>query len=83
MRVAAIDIGTNTTRLLVADVEDAHVEPVVRRSTVTRLGEGVDARRRLLPEPIARTRNALADYRRRHLRLVRRWCEHLALFVLV
>jgi exopolyphosphatase / guanosine-5'-triphosphate,3'-diphosphate pyrophosphatase len=64
MRVAAIDLGTNTTRLLVGDVLDGRVETVVRRSTITRLGEGVDARRRLLPFPIARVRNCLSDYRR-------------------
>jgi exopolyphosphatase/guanosine-5'-triphosphate,3'-diphosphate pyrophosphatase len=63
-RVAAVDLGTNSTRLLVADVEDGNVVEVVRRSVVTRLGEGVDARRRLLPVPIARVRNVLADYRR-------------------
>jgi exopolyphosphatase/guanosine-5'-triphosphate,3'-diphosphate pyrophosphatase len=64
MRVAAIDLGTNTTRLLVADVHDGHVEDVVKRTRITRLGEGVDERRRLLPLPIARVRNCLADYRR-------------------
>src|ERR671917_2234701 len=64
MRVAAIDLGTNTTRLLVADVDDGHVEDVVKRTRITRLGEGVDQRRRLLPLPIARVRNCLADYRR-------------------
>jgi exopolyphosphatase/guanosine-5'-triphosphate,3'-diphosphate pyrophosphatase len=64
MRVAAIDLGTNTTRLLVGDVVDGRVDALVRRSTITRLGEGVDARRRLLPFPIARVRNCLADYRR-------------------
>jgi exopolyphosphatase / guanosine-5'-triphosphate,3'-diphosphate pyrophosphatase len=64
VRVAALDLGTNTTRLLVADVEDGTVEEVVRRSRITRLGEGVDARRRLLPLPITRVRNCLADYRR-------------------
>jgi len=64
MRVAAIDQGTNTTRLLVADVAGGGVSDVVRRSTITRLGEGVDARRRLLPLPITRVRNCLADYRR-------------------
>jgi exopolyphosphatase/guanosine-5'-triphosphate,3'-diphosphate pyrophosphatase len=63
-RVAAVDLGTNTTRLLVADVDGERVDEVVRRSTVTGLGEGVDARRRLLPVPIARVRNVLADYRR-------------------
>src|SRR5918995_6013311 len=64
MRVAALDLGTNTTRLLVADVVDGRVEEVERRLTITRLGEGVDRRRRLLPLPIARVRNCLADYRR-------------------
>ena len=47
MRVAAIDLGTNATRLLIADVEDGQVSVVQRRTTITKLGEGVDARRRL------------------------------------
>jgi exopolyphosphatase/guanosine-5'-triphosphate,3'-diphosphate pyrophosphatase len=64
VRVAAVDIGTNTTRLLVADVVDGRLEEVHRESRITRLGEGVDARRLLLPAPIARVRNVLADYRR-------------------
>ncbi len=64
IRVAAIDLGTNATRLLVADVEDGRVDEVLRRTRITRLGEGVDARRRLLPTPIARVRNVLSDYRR-------------------
>jgi exopolyphosphatase/guanosine-5'-triphosphate,3'-diphosphate pyrophosphatase len=63
-RVAAIDLGTNSTRLLVADVDGEHLEEIARRLTITRLGEGVDERRRLLPLPIARVRNCLADYRR-------------------
>jgi exopolyphosphatase/guanosine-5'-triphosphate,3'-diphosphate pyrophosphatase len=64
VRVAAIDLGTNTTRLLVADVVDGEVRELVRRSTITRLGEGVDQRKRLLPLPVARTRNTLSEYRR-------------------
>jgi exopolyphosphatase/guanosine-5'-triphosphate,3'-diphosphate pyrophosphatase len=64
MRVAVVDLGTNSTRLLVADVEGANVREVARRLTVTRLGEGVDSRRRLLPTAIARVRNVLVDYRR-------------------
>ena len=65
MRVAGIDIGTNTTRLLVADVVDGRIAGELHReSRITRLGEGVDARGRLLPAPIARVRNVLADYRR-------------------
>jgi exopolyphosphatase/guanosine-5'-triphosphate,3'-diphosphate pyrophosphatase len=62
--VAAVDLGTNTTRLLVAQVEDGRVEELHRESRITRLGEGVEARGRLLPLPIARVRNALSDYRR-------------------
>ena len=64
MRVAAVDLGTNTTRLLVADVDGGRLDEVHRETRITRLGEGVDARRRLLPVPIARVRNVLADYRR-------------------
>jgi exopolyphosphatase / guanosine-5'-triphosphate,3'-diphosphate pyrophosphatase len=64
MRVAVVDLGTNSTRLLVADVVDGTVEDVARRLEITGLGEGVDTRRRLLPAPVARVRNVLADYRR-------------------
>jgi exopolyphosphatase/guanosine-5'-triphosphate,3'-diphosphate pyrophosphatase len=64
VKVAALDLGTNTTRLLVADIGDGRVEELHRETRITRLGEGVDARRRLLPVPIARVRNALTDYRR-------------------
>jgi exopolyphosphatase / guanosine-5'-triphosphate,3'-diphosphate pyrophosphatase len=64
MRVAAIDQGTNTTRLLVADVEDGELEEVSKQTEITRLGEGVDSRRRLLPLPITRVRNVLTGYRR-------------------
>ena len=64
MRVAAVDLGTNSTRLLVADVDDGRLDDVVRRVKITRLGEGVDERKRLLPGPIARVRNVLVDFRR-------------------
>ena len=63
-RVAAVDLGTNSTRLLVADIEDGRISDVDRETRITRLGEGVDARRRLLPVPIARVRNVLSDYRK-------------------
>ncbi len=63
-RVAAVDIGTNSTRLLVADVEEGSVRELDRRLEITRLGEGVDERRILLPQAIARVRNVLAEYRR-------------------
>ncbi|MEP6978241.1 MAG: Ppx/GppA family phosphatase [Thermoleophilia bacterium] len=64
MRVAAVDLGTNSTRLLVADVDGGRVEDLARETRITRLGEGVDERRRLLPLPIARVRNCLSDFRR-------------------
>src|SRR3954471_4695954 len=62
-RVAAIDCGTNSIRLLVADVpaEGAHTD-LLRRMEVVRLGQGVDATGRLAPEAIERTRRVLAEY---------------------
>jgi exopolyphosphatase / guanosine-5'-triphosphate,3'-diphosphate pyrophosphatase len=62
--VAAIDQGTNTTRLVIGDVADGRIQELHRESRITRLGEGVDTRHRLLPVPIARVRNVLSDYRR-------------------
>src|SRR5712691_9463731 len=64
MRVGVVDLGTNSTRLLVADVDNGNVDEIERRTDITRLGEGVDERRKLLPVPIARVRNVLAEYRR-------------------
>jgi exopolyphosphatase/guanosine-5'-triphosphate,3'-diphosphate pyrophosphatase len=66
-RVAAIDCGTNSIRLLVADVttgdDGAHwLRDVHREMRVVRLGQGVDATGVLAPEAIARTRAALLDY---------------------
>jgi exopolyphosphatase/guanosine-5'-triphosphate,3'-diphosphate pyrophosphatase len=67
VRLAGIDIGTNSTRLLVADVDgrdrDARVTPLDRRMRITRLGQGVDASRRLHTDAIARTLDALREYR--------------------
>jgi exopolyphosphatase/guanosine-5'-triphosphate,3'-diphosphate pyrophosphatase len=63
-RVGVVDLGTNSTRLLVADVEDSRVSELDRHLEITRLGEGVDARGQLLPQAIARVRNVLVDYRR-------------------
>jgi exopolyphosphatase/guanosine-5'-triphosphate,3'-diphosphate pyrophosphatase len=62
-RVAAIDCGTNSIRLLVADVPEqgAHTD-LLRRMEVVRLGEGVDATGRLAPQAIERTRAVLAEY---------------------
>ncbi len=63
-RVGVVDLGTNSTRLLVADVENGGVRELDRRLAITRLGESVDARRLLLPTALARVRNVLVDYRR-------------------
>jgi len=64
VRVGAVDLGTNSTRLLVAEVEGGTVRELGRGLRITRLGEGVDTRRKLLPVAIARVRNVLSDYRR-------------------
>ena len=61
-RVAVIDVGTNSTRLLVADVEDGRVSPLERRSTVTRLGRGVDLSGRLASEAIEDVCRAIGGY---------------------
>jgi exopolyphosphatase/guanosine-5'-triphosphate,3'-diphosphate pyrophosphatase len=61
-RVAVIDIGSNSTRLLVADVEDGRVSPIERRSTVTRLGRGVDLSGRLATEAIEAACGAVDPY---------------------
>jgi exopolyphosphatase / guanosine-5'-triphosphate,3'-diphosphate pyrophosphatase len=61
-RVAVIDVGTNSARLLVADVTGEHVAPVERRSTVTRLGRGVDLSGRLSAEAIEDACEAIGQY---------------------
>jgi exopolyphosphatase / guanosine-5'-triphosphate,3'-diphosphate pyrophosphatase len=61
-RVAVIDIGTNSTRLLVADVVGGRVNRIERRSLVTRLGRGVDLSGQLSSEAIEATCDAIADY---------------------
>jgi exopolyphosphatase / guanosine-5'-triphosphate,3'-diphosphate pyrophosphatase len=65
MRVAGIDMGTNSTRLLVAEIgrRDGPLETLDRRMTITRLGEGVNATRRLAPAAIERTLASLREYR--------------------
>jgi len=61
-RVAVIDVGTNSARMLVADVEAGRVTPVERRSTVTRLGRGVDLTGRIAAEAIEDACAAIAGY---------------------
>jgi exopolyphosphatase/guanosine-5'-triphosphate,3'-diphosphate pyrophosphatase len=64
MRVAIVDIGSNSTRLLIAEVdcETDGVEELVRHSQVTRLGQGVDSTGALSDEAIARTMATLGKY---------------------
>ncbi|MEV6897442.1 Ppx/GppA phosphatase family protein [Amycolatopsis sp. NPDC051372] len=66
-RVAAIDCGTNSIRLLVAELTPRHdgtvdLRDLHREMRIVRLGQGVDATGRLAPEALERTRKALADY---------------------
>jgi exopolyphosphatase / guanosine-5'-triphosphate,3'-diphosphate pyrophosphatase len=61
-RVAAIDCGTNSIRLLIADLDDGVLHDVHREMRIVRLGEGVDATGRFAPDALARTHAALADY---------------------
>lgn len=63
LRLASLDIGTNSTRLLVADCDGFQTRTVERRMVITRLGEGVDRTHRLAPEAVERTAVALAAYR--------------------
>ena len=65
MPVAVVDIGTNSTRLLIAEVVDGRVTAeLARESRVTRLGQGVDASGALAGEAMQRVFAVLADYRR-------------------
>jgi len=61
-RVAAIDCGTNSIRLLIADVLDGRLHELHRDMRIVRLGQGVDATGRFAPAALARTRSALDDY---------------------
>jgi exopolyphosphatase / guanosine-5'-triphosphate,3'-diphosphate pyrophosphatase len=63
-RVAVVDLGTNSTRLLVAEVDGGAVRELERRTAVTRLGEGVDVSGRISEAAIERVTGVLEDYRR-------------------
>jgi exopolyphosphatase/guanosine-5'-triphosphate,3'-diphosphate pyrophosphatase len=73
MRIAVVDIGSNSTRLLIADVADGRVQAELeRRSTVTRLGAGVDVDGRLREDAMERVFSALDEYK---AEIDRRGCE--------
>ena len=61
-RVAAIDCGTNSIRLLIADIEGANFREVYRTMEIVRLGQGVDKNKRFDPAAIDRTLAAVADF---------------------
>ena len=64
MRVAVVDIGTNSTRLLIAEVGDGRItQTLERHSIVTRLGAGVDSAGHLSHEAMDRVYATLEDYR--------------------
>ena len=62
VRRAVIDVGTNSVKLLVADVSGRDVKPVFEESRQTRLGRGFYETRRLQPEPVARTAEAVREF---------------------
>jgi exopolyphosphatase/guanosine-5'-triphosphate,3'-diphosphate pyrophosphatase len=62
LRVAAIDIGTNTVLLLVAELRDGLLVAVEEHAAITRLGQGVDKTRQLAPEAVERTNTCLDRY---------------------
>jgi exopolyphosphatase/guanosine-5'-triphosphate,3'-diphosphate pyrophosphatase len=65
MRIAVIDVGTNSTRLYIADVDNATIiDEVERRTTITRLGQGVDHSGELHPDAMRRVEDTIAQYRR-------------------
>ncbi len=63
-RVAAIDCGTNSIRLLIADISDGNFKEIIREMEVVRLGQGVDVNKAFHPDAIARTLSAVEKYAR-------------------
>ena len=61
-RVAAIDCGTNSIRLLIADIADGKFREVYRNMQIVRLGQGVDQNKAFHPDAIDRTLKAVADF---------------------
>jgi exopolyphosphatase/guanosine-5'-triphosphate,3'-diphosphate pyrophosphatase len=66
MRVAVVDIGTNSTRLLIADVEGTGVYEVERRTTVTNMGRGVDHTGTICSDAVDDVCGVIADYKSRY-----------------
>ena len=66
MRVAVVDIGTNSTRLLIGDVEGTAVTEVERRTTVTNMGRGVDHSGLICTDAVDDVCTVIADYKARY-----------------
>ena len=66
MRVAVVDIGTNSTRMLIADVEGTRIDEVERRTTVTNLGRGVEHTGSLCTDAIDDVCTVIGDYKSRY-----------------
>ena len=66
MRVAVVDIGTNSTRLLIADVEGRNVYEVERRTMVTNMGRGVDHTSTICSDAVEDVCGVIADYKSRY-----------------
>jgi len=66
VRVAVVDIGTNSTRLLIADVEEGRVTEVERRTTVTNMGRGVDHSGLICSDAVDDVCTVIADYKSRY-----------------
>jgi exopolyphosphatase / guanosine-5'-triphosphate,3'-diphosphate pyrophosphatase len=66
VRVAVVDIGTNSTRLLIGDVEGTAVTEVERRTTVTNMGRGVDHSGLICPDAVDDVCTVIADYKARY-----------------
>src|SRR3954451_4020777 len=62
IRVAAVDCGTNSVRLLIADISGMELTDIERRMEIVRLGQGVDRTGRLAPEALERTFTAMRSY---------------------
>ena len=74
MRVAAIDCGTNSIRLLIADVQGENFREVIREMEIVRLGQGVDQTGEFHPDAIARTLAAVDKFA---LEITRRGVEKI------
>jgi exopolyphosphatase/guanosine-5'-triphosphate,3'-diphosphate pyrophosphatase len=77
LKIATIDIGTNSTRLLVSEIKNGKVYQIFKTGRVTRLGEGVRERKKLSKEGIERTINALKEFKE----IIEKYCVEKVIVV--